>query len=445
MEMEQLLLYQLGKKDNSFIENEYEKNFEENLSGVWKRCIESEDISTGERERVKQVYSKCIGHLIELAAKNKWEGNIWHCHLTNTLIRSENGFSKACERKGDISSSLSLAAKHDLAIYKELFSFDFSFMDNFLQTNIGCMVENFSHVQSFCQNKTKLQQDIEVLVQELANGKNVEEMYIALTDFYKVYGVGEFGLNKAFRLEKGYHGKYYLHPIDYTSTMSLSDIIGYETQKKKLLDNTIDFIEGRQANNVLLFGDAGTGKSSCIKSILNQFYERGLRIIEVYKHQFQDLSRIISQIKNRNYKFIIYMDDLSFEEFEVEYKYLKAIIEGGLEECPSNVLIYATSNRRHLIRESFNDTKDFDMELHKSDTVEEKLSLVARFGVTIYFGAPDKKEFQTIVRELAQREGITMDEETLFLEANKWELSHGGLSGRCAKQFVTYLKGQYDL
>ena len=164
-------------------------------------------------------------------------------------------------------------------------------------------------------------------------------------------------------------------------------------------------------------------------------------MIELYKHQFRELNDVIAQIKNRNYKFIIYMDDLSFEEFEIEYKYLKAIIEGGLERKPDNVLIYATSNRRHLIRESFRDKAERDEELHTSDTVQEKLSLVARFGVSIYFGRPDRKDFQTIVRELAKRNGITMPEDELLLLANQWELSHGGRSGRTAQQFIDYLLG----
>ena len=151
--------------------------------------------------------------------------------------------------------------------------------------------------------------------------------------------------------------------------------------KKKLLANTEAFVNGRQANNCLLFGDAGTGKSTSIKAIANQYYAKGLRMIELYKHQFEDLHAVISQIKNRNYKFIIYMDDLSFEDFEVEYKYLKAVIEGGLEKKPENVLIYATSNRRHLIREKFSDKAQLDDDLHNNDTVQEKLSLAARFGV----------------------------------------------------------------
>ena len=138
------------------------------------------------------------------------------------------------------------------------------------------------------------------------------------------------------------------------------------------------------------------------------------------------------------------MDDLSFEEFEIEYKYLKAVIEGGLEKKPDNILIYATSNRRHLVRETFRDKADRDEELHTNDTVQEKLSLVARFGVTIYFGRPEKKEFQVIVKELAERNGIQMPEEELLLEANKWELSHGGKSGRTAQQFIDYLLGKKE-
>ena len=196
------------------------------------------------------------------------------------------------------------------------------------------------------------------------------------------------------------------------------------------------------APRVLLTGvSSGCGKTTVTCAVLQALVDRGLRVGEVYRHQFQDLNDIIAQIKNRNYKFIIYMDDLSFEEFEIEYKYLKAVIEGGLERRPDNVLIYATSNRRHLIRETFKDKADRDEELHTNDTVQEKLSLVARFGVTIYFGKPEKKEFQEIVRQLAARNGIRMSEDELLLEANKWELSHGGLSGRTAQQFIDYLSG----
>ena len=190
-----------------------------------------------------------------------------------------------------------------------------------------------------------------------------------------------------------------------------------------------------------MYGDSGTGKSTAIKAILNEFYDQGLRIIEIYKHQFNDLLEVISQIKDRNYKFIIYMDDLSFEDFEIEYKYLKAVIEGGLEMKPNNVLIYATSNRRHLIRETWGDRSDMrrDEEIHVSDTMQEKLSLVDRFGITINFSAPSKKEFEEIVVGLAQSQGIELPREELLDAASRWELLHGGKSGRTAQQFINYL------
>ena len=277
------------------------------------------------------------------------------------------------------------------------------------------------------------------LSRALAATQNVDHFKRTLTQFYKEFGVGKLGLHKAFRVEHPENSDVEIIPITNIAHVHLDDLVGYEDAKKKLVDNTKAFVEGKKANNCLMFGDAGTGKSSSIKAILNQYYDQGLRMIEVYKHQFQDLNDVIAQIKNRNYKFIIYMDDLSFEEFEIEYKYLKAVIEGGLEKKPKNVLIYATSNRRHLIRETFRDKQDRDEDMHTNDTVQEKLSLVARFGVTIYFGSPDKKAFQEIVRVLAKKNGINMPEEQLLLEANAWELSHGGLSGRTAQQFIDYL------
>ena len=286
----------------------------------------------------------------------------------------------------------------------------------------------------------RIRESISDLSKALAETETAVEFKDIMTQFYKEFGVGKLGLHKAFRIAHTEEGAL-IEPITKIAHVHLDDLVGYEIAKKKLIDNTKAFVEGKKANNCLLFGDAGTGKSSSIKAILNQYYDQGLRMIEVYKHQFKDLNDVIAQIKNRNYKFIIYMDDLSFEEFEIEYKYLKAVIEGGLEKKPDNVLIYATSNRRHLIRETFKDKEDRDEELHTNDTVQEKLSLVARFGVTIYFGKPDKKQFQEIVRELAKKNGIDMPDDELLLEANKWELSHGGLSGRTAQQFIDYLAG----
>ena len=284
---------------------------------------------------------------------------------------------------------------------------------------------------------------VQALSEKLEQAKNEDMFFDAVTGFYKDYGVGMFGLNKAFRIQSDESGVAKFCAINNMDTVMLDDLIGYEIQKKKLVDNTLAFVQGKKANNVLLFGDSGTGKSTSVKAIVNEFYGQGLRMIEIYKHQFRDLSSVIAQIKNRNYRFIIYMDDLSFEEFEVEYKFLKAVIEGGVETRPDNILIYATSNRRHLIKENWSDRDDVESDngMHRSDTMEEKLSLVNRFGVTINYSKPTQKEYFGIVIGLAKKAGLTISDEELCAEANKWELSHGGISGRTAQQFINYLIG----
>ena len=282
------------------------------------------------------------------------------------------------------------------------------------------------------------------LSEKLETAESGADFFQYVTEFYKDYGVGMFGLNKAFRIAENKDGSIRFLPINNMDTVMLDDLIGYELQKKKLVENTQAFCDGKAANNVLLFGDSGTGKSTSIKAIVNQFYPQGLRMIEIYKHQFKDLSTIIAQIKNRNYKFIIYMDDLSFEEFEIEYKFLKAVIEGGVETKPDNVLIYATSNRRHLIKETWKDREDMEHseDLHRSDTMEEKLSLVNRFGLSIFYAKPNKEGFNEMAVALARRAGITpevMTDAEICYEANRFEMRGGGLSGRTAQQFVNYL------
>ena len=394
------------------------------------------------KEDLRSLLFECVNRLLELSVSHGFEGNLWHTYLTYLLASDENAYSTSCEIVGPVDGSINEIARHDFAIFKELFDYDFQDMEKSLDAGCLNLLMDYQNVKGggkvFNQ---RIRDRICDLARNLAAAPDVDDFKDKLTQFYKEFGVGKLGLHKAFRVEHPENEGVQIVPITNIAHVHLDDLVGYEIAKKKLIDNTEAFVKGRRANNCLLFGDAGTGKSSSIKAILNQYYDQGLRMIEVYKHQFKDLNDVIAQIKNRNYKFIIYMDDLSFEEFEIEYKYLKAVIEGGLERKPENVLIYATSNRRHLIRETFRDKADRDEELHTNDTVQEKLSLVARFGVTIYFGSPDKKEFQEIVRVLARKGGIDMPEEELLSEANKWELAHGGLSGRTAQQFVDYLLG----
>lgn len=392
-------------------------------------------------EDMKGLLFDCINEILEMSSQYGFEGNLWHTYLTYLLASHENAYSSSCEIVGPVDGSINLVAEHDFSIFKELFDYDFTPLEEALKVDCLSMIRSYEGIKG--QGKVfnqRIRDRICDLSKALSKTTDVSEFKNTITSFYKEFGVGKFGLHKAFRIEHTDLGAEIV-PITKIAHVHLEDLIGYETAKKKLIDNTEAFVNGRKANNCLLYGDAGTGKSSSIKAILNKYYDQGLRMIEVYKHQFQDLNDVIAQVKNRNYKFIIYMDDLSFEEFEIEYKYLKAVIEGGLEKKPDNILIYATSNRRHLIRETYKDKADRDEDMHTNDTVQEKLSLVSRFGVTIYYGKPAKKEFQVIVKELAKKNGIDMPEEDLFLAANKWELSHGGLSGRTAQQFIDYLSG----
>ncbi len=408
-------------------------------------------------EAVKALFYDCIHRLIELAGTYGFHGNLWHCYLANLLVNNENSYSRGCEIRGGIAGTINQAVLHDIVIFKEFYDYDFEPMCQKLHVPEFAMIQHYesSSLESKVYN-TRICARICELAADFCRDNTPEEMKATLTHFYKEYGVGKFGLHKSFRIvqeersgqdNSGAGTGARIEPILNIAHVKLDDLVGYELQKKKLRDNTEAFVSGRKANNCLLFGDAGTGKSSCIKAIANEYYDRGLRVIEVYKHQFQDLNQVIGQIKSRNYRFIIFMDDLSFEDFEIEYKYLKAVIEGGLEKKPENVLIYATSNRRHLIRENYGDKTedghlpDIRQDMHTSDTVQEKLSLVYRFGVTIYFGAPDKKQFREIVRALGKRYGLEVPEEELLAEANKWELSHGGLSGRTAQQFIDYIAG----
>lgn len=389
-------------------------------------------------------YFACIHQLVEMAGTYGFAGNLWHDYLTYLLVNHENAFSTACEIVGPVEGTINAFAMHDFEIFKQLYDFDLKELEKIYPSVDSSLITDYQNINEGSKVFNKRIRDrICTLAQKLAKAESTEEFMDDMVQFYKEFGVGKLGLHKAFRID-GTVTPARIVPITNIAHVHLDDLVGYEIAKKKLIDNTEAFVQGRPANNCLLFGDAGTGKSSSIKGILNQYYDQGLRIIEAYKHQFKDLNDIIVQVKNRNYKFIIYMDDLSFEEFEIEYKYLKAVIEGGLEKKPDNILIYATSNRRHLVREKFSDKEERRDDLHSSDTVQEKLSLVARFGVSIFFCAPDKKQFQNIVKTLAERHQVEMPEEELLLEANKWELQHGGLSGRTAQQFIDYLCGKNE-
>ncbi len=411
------------------------------LSSVYK------DLHSG-NYRKEDLISRCykqVKRILELGTSCAFDKNLWHNYLTYLLIMDENPFSLTCEKVGSKDGSVNHFAKNDFHAFKELFDFDFTELEDILGIDCFRCITNYKSIEKpeLMYNKN-VSEKVRTLSESLEQAITDDEFFGRVTTFYKNIGVGVFGLNKAFRIREAEDGKVEFNAINNMDAVVLNDLVGYQIQKDKLIANTKAFVEGKKANNVLLFGDSGTGKSTSIKAIVNEFYGDGLRMIEIYKYQFRLLSQLIAQIKNRNYKFIIYMDDLSFEESESDYKFLKAVIEGGVETKPDNILIYATSNRRHLIKETWRDRRDIeqDGDIHRSDTMEEKLSLANRFGVTIGYYKPSRQEFYDIVFSLAKRNGLSINEEELRAEADKWELYHGGISGRTAQQFISYLMGK---
>ena len=414
----------------------------------FSRIFEALEHGTMDKDAaIHEIYSQ-IKRLLDLSTAYGFDGNLWQNYLTFLLVTNENSFTLTAERAENRDrGSVHEFAEQDFEVFRRLFHFDFSKIEKELGVDCFTRITSYKAIpKRACLYNKNVSEKVRALSETLAQASTAAEMADHILAHYHSFGVGMFGLNRAFRIRNEGNGLEFL-PVSNAEPIRLADLVGYEHQKAQLVANTKAFAEGKRANNVLLYGDAGTGKSSCIKAVLNEYYDQGLRMIEIYKHQFRDLSAVIAAVKNRNYRFIIYLDDLSFEEHEIEYKFLKAVIEGGVETRPENILIYATSNRRHLIRETWGDRADMqhdpDQEIHRSDTIEEKLSLSARFGVTINFSSPDRELFYSIVRTLAEREGIDIDEETLRREANRWELRHGGISGRTAKQFVDHLAGTW--
>lgn len=422
------------------------KNIDEPIFCELSRIFEAFEKREFDKDKlIEDIYSQ-IHNLLSLSTTYGFNRNLWHNYIAYLLATTENPFTLVSEKVGNNDGSVNKFVKHDLEIFLELFNYDFTEIES--ELGIDCF-STISDYTAIIKKEQLFNKDVSDKVQELSlkieNVCDTDELFDIVTDFYKRYGVGKYGLNRAFKLSHDEDSDFII-PITSLDDVVLDDLVGYDLQKEKLIHNTEAFVNGKKANNVLLYGDAGTGKSTSIKAILNQYYPFGLRMIEVYKHESKYLSRIISEIKNRNYKFILYMDDLSFEESESEYKYLKALIEGGLETNPDNVLIYATSNRRHLIKETWNErvNTSSDEELYHSDTIREKLSLVDRFGVTIGYYKPSMKEYFEIVKVLAGKyPEIDLSDDELEHEANVWVRTHGAQSGRTAEQLVFYLLGNY--
>ncbi|EGW36552.1 ATP-binding protein [Desulfosporosinus sp. OT] len=270
-----------------------------------------------------------------------------------------------------------------------------------------------------------------------------------LKKFHRHYGCGLFARYFAFVWER-IDGSGYIRGIESPDPITLDELVEYQTERSRVIENTVQFLKGFPANNVLLYGDRGSGKSSTVKAILNEYHNQGLRMLEIPKAYLADFPLIIRQLKNRTQRFILYVDDLVFGDNEENYTSLKAVLEGGLESKTPNILIYATSNRRHLVKEYFQEraglqSNNRDEEVHAGDTMQEKLSLADRFGINVVFTSPNQTKYLDIVEGIAGRRNLNLERDILHKEALQWALWYNGRSARTARQFVDWLEGQLNL
>ncbi|MFZ7131755.1 MAG: ATP-binding protein [Eubacteriales bacterium] len=346
----------------------------------------------------------------------------WKEYIIRLLMEDENIFSLTCEQGKDINEMLMALVIEDIKVIRGIIHFDWH-----------CITERSDRITVFHCNEIF---DEYHHIYQFMMDTDIDERQIAyeMIKYFNKNGVGIFAQHNVFRWQDK------LQAIQNFDGITFHDLIGYDEQINRLKENTLSFITMGKGNNVLLYGERGTGKSSSVKALIEAYKNKGLRMIELKKSQLQSISMVIEEIRKRNFKFIIFIDDLSFEEFEVEYKAFKGILEGSLEKKPENVLIYVTSNRRHLIRESFRDREE---DVHSNETMQEKLSLFDRFGISILYTQPKDELFNKMVLELAKKNGVLLPEDKLLQLANEYRVSKASKSGRVAKQLVDSLVHKY--
>jgi predicted AAA+ superfamily ATPase len=352
------------------------------------------------------------------------------------LLDDENAFSLAAER-GEASPALVEQTRRDLRTLRRLFDLEAEPLLNAVEDAVPGLEGVW--VPWTDPGRGDGASPRHALASKLAAAEDWGRCAGLLADHFSRHGAGPFGRHRAFRW-----GEDGLRAVDEPDPVRLADLVGYERVREPLLTNTERFLAGLPAHHALLYGMPGTGKSSTVKAVLNEYADRGLRLVEVAKEDLEALPRVLESLRARAPRFVIFVDDLSFEENEVEYKALKALLEGSVEEPPGNVRIYATSNRRNLIRERFSERDEGGVgdDVHARDTMQEKRSLSARFGLRVTFPTPDQRQYLEIVAGLACQRGIAMPEEELNERAILWERWHAGRSGRTARQFVDELEAE---
>ncbi len=392
-----------------------------------------------------------IGNLLDLQHQCHLPGaDIFKNHLLERLTTIENAFSLAAERQeySTLDALLLRAVKNDLRLLQVISEFDLAGLTISLrsETKLGDLAPTFENLDSGAVNGRACSdyylEKRKAFKALLAGAADWGAMTRELHAFYRATGSGIFGRYRAFKWSSNSKNAGLLG-VASPDPIRLEDLVGCDVQHREILQNTTQFVKGYSANNVLLYGDRGTGKSSTIKSLIHIFGSEGLRLVEVSKHDLLSLHEIIEVIGMRAQKFILFIDDLSFEENETEYKDLKALLEGSIARPPDNVLVYATSNRRNLVREFFSDR--VTDEVGKQDTYQEKLSLADRFGIKLLFPTPDQRDYLRTVDAIAEKRGIMINKSELHDLALRWVMWHNARSGRTARQFVDDLQGKLSM
>lgn len=369
-------------------------------------------------------FARAWGEFFALLCDRGYSENLAGC-ISETVLFDENAFSKAAAagKDGQLPHAVRWAVQRDVEILRGVSQIT---PEQLLQgyrrrEELGDMADTLP--------RWKTGQPVEVL-----QGP-VEQCLSRMADYYREHGCGMYARYRAFVWREGD-----MVPVAYPDSIRLKSLKGYEIPRGLVHDNTVSFLKGLTCNNCLLYGDRGTGKSSTVKALLNEYCSKGLRMVEMPKESLCDFPKLVERIAQVPLRFIIFIDDLSFSKQDDSFAALKAVLEGGLAARPENALIYATSNRRHLLRECFSD-REGD-EIHRSDTIQESLSLADRFGLSVNFSVPGKAEYLDIVRALAQERRLKIEMETLESGAERWALERGGRSPRCAKQYISMVESR---
>ena len=381
-----------------------------------------------EHPEAEELKYECISLLLREAEVHGLTGNILQSYLLFRLTNDENIAAETVDMTdGVLGSNLRLAFVHDIEVLEPLLR------------ELPSTYFNTTLLDDYNPTKTQVRESTTSVSKALSGSWTAFSLAEILLGYYHSFGSGKIAQFRAFCWDHDAG----LVGIEHFETIHMDDLIGYDRQKQEIIENTLAFIAGRPANNALLVGARGTGKSSSVKALANEYFMQGLRLIQLQKSQLVELPRLMQTLRRiASKRFIIYLDDLSFESNEPEYKYLKSAIEGGVESRQENVLIYATSNRRHLIKETWRDRGENADELYRNDSINETVSLSDRFGLIISFHSPDQNEYLAIIDHALRAEGIELSAEELRIKGQRWEVSHSGRSGRVAQQFVNYYLGQ---